>query len=793
MKRFFCGLLVLAITGAGARAAGKFTLVKDGRPACAIIIAEQASENARVAAEELQHYVEKISGAKLPIYSDSHQIVHPKPLILVGRSRLTDAIPGLQIPDGVTASLRDEGYVIRATGDTLLLAGNDTYPYYGTRFAVSDLLNRLGVRWFLPGEYGEVVPQKTTLAAPEMSVLEHPDFPLRAFWAHAQGNMAEERELWMLRNRMNMRIANSFGVPGDGSLIGYLPREQLKDHPEWFALQPDGTRDPNLLCMSDELRRDDPQFKGQPRVLDEIMNKVGEDVKAGKTSSGLAPADGVPTCECDLCKRLSFRFAETLSPDRNGDPLPQYYTGQEWFFFVDKLLEAVGRQYPGHIIATNGYANRIVPPELPPTFNRYKNLTVMYADIMGCAIHRYDDPKCWQIQRQYKMIEQWCKLSDKVWIYGYNEPLMVRKNTPVPLVHRVRANIPLLKKAGIIGFLDEDGDDIAVLGIPTYAVRMALEWNTSADVDAILADFYAKWFGPAAAPMADFYQALETAFETAPAHGHEDVILNYVYTPKLMGRLERDIRQAERLAKTDTEKLHARMERLTFDHLRDYTLAEQAKRELRFADAAKLMAHMLALKKEQNNVSPFYGWIPYPVYCEKWEQERMERLAGLAEGGLIPLPEAARFRTDKYNTGVFERWMEPAADESAWQLINTTAGWQNQGLKDDEGRPLSSRDGHAYQGFGWYRFTLTVHAAPGKQARLFCPAVVNQVWVWVNGQYAGRTSYMSPWGRPHELDMEIMPYLKPDQPNSIVLRVRCDEDFFGANGLYERPFIYLKP
>jgi hypothetical protein len=776
----------------GAQAAGRFTLVKDGNPACVIIISEKASENAAFAANELQQYVAKISGAKLPIYLDSQKIMHRDPLVLVGRSQYTDAMPSLQVPDGVTNAMREEGYIVKATPDTLVLAGNDTYPYYGTRYAVSDLLNRLGVRWFMPGDYGEVVPKSATLAVPALSILERPDFPLRAFWAHAQGNMAAERELWTIRNRMNMRIINSFGLPGDGSLIGYLPQEQLKDHPEWFALQPDGTRDANLLCMSDELRRDNPKYQGQPRVLDEILKKVGEDVRAGKPSSGLAPADGVPTCECDLCKRLSFRFAETLSPDPNGDPLPQYYTGQEWFFFVDKLLEAVGQQYPGHLIATNGYANRIVPPEAPPTFNRHKNLTVMYADIMSCTIHRYDDPKCWQIQRQYDMIRQWCKLSDKVWTYNYMEPLMVRKNTPVPLVHRVRANIPLLKQAGIIGFYDEDGDDMAVLGLPTYAVRMALEWNTRADVDAVLADFYAKWFGPAAAPMSDYYQALETAIESAPVHGHEDVIMPSIYTPRLIGRLERDILQAERLAKTDTEKLHVRVERLTFDHLHDYMLAEQAKRELRFADAAKLLAHMLALKKEQHAISPFYGWIPYPVYCEEWEKERMQRLAGLADGGLIPLPEAARFRTDSYNTGVFQRWMEPAVDDAKWQRCLTISGWQNQGLKDDDGRPLSSKDGHAYQGYGWYRFTVTVPAAPGKQTRLFCPAVVNQVWVWVNGQYAGRTPYMSPWGRPHELDMDITPFLKPDQPNLITLRVRCDEDFFGVNGLYEWPFIYLK-
>src|SRR5205814_4285200 len=119
--------------------------------------------------------------------------------VLVGRSRLTDAIANLRIPEGITPALREEGYVIRCAGDTLLLAGNDstvdkhlvdspsphawstigTSMYFGTRYAVYDLLNRLGVRWFLPGEYGEVVPKSSTLHIQDMSVTEAPDLVVR--------------------------------------------------------------------------------------------------------------------------------------------------------------------------------------------------------------------------------------------------------------------------------------------------------------------------------------------------------------------------------------------------------------------------------------------------------------------------------------------------------------------------------------------------------------------------------------------------------------------------------------
>ena len=77
MKWLLCGVSIVAfsLTIVAASAATTFTLVEDGKAACSIIIAEKPSEGAVIASKELQTYVEKISGAKLSIYSDAD----PKP------------------------------------------------------------------------------------------------------------------------------------------------------------------------------------------------------------------------------------------------------------------------------------------------------------------------------------------------------------------------------------------------------------------------------------------------------------------------------------------------------------------------------------------------------------------------------------------------------------------------------------------------------------------------------------------------------------------------------------------
>ncbi len=64
-------------------AAPSFVLVRDGRPAATIVIAAAPSAQAGAAAEELRAYIEKISGARLPIAMDGR--APSGPLVLVRR------------------------------------------------------------------------------------------------------------------------------------------------------------------------------------------------------------------------------------------------------------------------------------------------------------------------------------------------------------------------------------------------------------------------------------------------------------------------------------------------------------------------------------------------------------------------------------------------------------------------------------------------------------------------------------------------------------------------------------
>jgi len=778
---FFCFFLLAAcLAGSSVKnndstTGSEIVLVKNGRPTATIVTSSSPAKNARKAANELQKYIEKISGAKLPIAGDSTPLSDF--LVLVGPSKLTDRVPNLKIPSGRTKNLREEGFVIQTHGNHLVLAGNDTEPYLGTRYAVIEFLHRLGVRWFMPGEMGEIIPKMSTVTVSPVNITQRPDFPVRNFWEHSRWNMASECAEWKIHNKMNPHSVEVFGVPSDGSVAGLMPKEQFDQHPDWFALNKDGTRSKDHPCMTSE-----PMIKY-------FVDGIKANARKGRAVTAFAPVDGNPRCWCKNCAKIGNKFDGFGA--NNRDPEPEYSISNEWFYFVNRILTEVHKEFPDHIIATNGYANRDIPPEMPPEiqFNPSQNLTIMFANIAACTIHAYDDPKCWQMQRQGQMIRQWCKLSDKVWIYNYNYTMLVHKGTITPMVHRIRRNIPLLKQWGVIGFFDQDEADFALSGIPTRLVRARLEWNVETDVDAVLDDFFDKWFGKAASSMKAYYNALENAFEKAPQHGHEDVILRSIYTESLMSKLDSLIRAAEKAAKSEKEKEHLRIERIVYDHLCEFVAMEKAKRMCNFEKAANHAGRMVELQDKMNKISPFMGWHPYAVYDCQWEKKRMEKAQAKThgpEGTIVAyLPENARFRTDLYDDGLYERWQDLPAQGPDWKNMKISSGWDAQGLHDEKGRP--------YKGIAWYKFDVEV--PPQTQTNnvfLYGLAVVNEAWVWINGRYAGHRPYNMPWFRPHSMELDVSRLLKPGQKNHITIRVLCNFDVFGANGIYEPMFLYTK-
>lgn len=792
--------------------AGEITLVKDSRPTATIVIRRTALNaepfrltrptpgatagtpdgKVKLAACDLQKYIEKISGAKLPIVSDASLVRGAR--ILVGSSQATVALRNLKIPCGFSVGgftpqgVTEEGYVIHAEAGVVVLAGNDAGPYQGTYYAVAEFLRRQGVRWVMPGDFGEVVPQKTTVTVHPGTFADQPSFPLRTWWCDQPLQMWRTESLWKMRNKMQVNQADIIGVPNDGSLRDYMPDKALvKTQPELFARDFDGTPNPYLPNLSNP--------NAAWAVADKIIEKIRQTAETGMRlhTLGFAPDDGLPMDHTPATMKENQGFTDWGG--RQG-VFTEWSTSEEWFTFVNRVTQRIDKAYPGFILTTNGYANRSMPPENVPL---HSNLGLELAFIWADATKPVTSPRSWQGQVMGAEIKRWCELCNRAWVYEYNYPMLVTTLTPVPQVQNMVINYPLYKKFGLFGFANEAIQPYMAEGIVTRYLRAQLMWNADLHAQAVLADFYASWYGPAAAPAQTFWEAIENRLLDSPLLGHEDRILPFVYTPELLAALEAQIQMAEKAAPDEPYRTRVRIDRLTLEHLQAYMAYNAAAVDANWVDAVNQLEHMVRLRLELNKISPFLSLPPSLKAPERyWAGDRywgtlsrrdffvkLRDFTAGRDGTLVAVaPKTARFMLDPAGIGKDLQWFAPDFDRTSWRRIDATQPFYIQGYLASNGVP--------YMGKMWYVFEVDVPASfHGRYIRLFTPVVTCQAWAWVNGRYAGVRRYLQAYTRPASLDLDVTPLVHTGRKNEIALWVDTAYDPAQASdGVLGRLFLY---
>ncbi len=810
-------------------AAQAITLTKDGQPAATIVIRQSAlaakaytpdypknindaapDTKVRRAADDLQSYVEKISGAKLPIAGDNEDIQGP--VILVGVSKRTDAMK-LDIPHGETKERKEEGYIIVCKGDTLVLAGNEDHQYWGTYYAVAEFLYRLGMRWFMPTDFGEIIPSLKTISFDNVEFRDKPAFILRNWSAYIPYPMINAEMLWKLRNKM--QIFALLPAAGDSSIRYYMPNKAMvkahpecfpkdtdstvdlfKIHPEYFARNADGTPDPF-----------DPNLTN-PDVPKLVAQRMKDHCKAEKEKNGFppvaiacAPDDGMPVDYNPATVKINNNFTEIVGREGVATDVS---VSEEWFAFINKVAEELAKDYPDVMIATNGYANRNLPPE---GVKLHPNLMILYASIWADTLKALDNPRSWHSAIQGATLKRWCELNPRVNLYRYVYTMLGTSLAPVPTVRKMAHDYPLYKKWGVIGFIDEQkGADYMEQGITTFYLRTRLNWDADLNVKAELDDYFDKWYGKAAEPSRAFWEALEECMETTPFLGHEERILPNVYTPGLVTTLEKNVASAEKLADTDRVKTHVEIDRHILEHLKYYLAMWEAEFSANYAEAVKQCNLMATERAKLHDLCPFlnmpemtfedgmarYYSGTWGASLRTWKipfyQNLADKISGKT-GTLIAMGDRkVKFALDEADKGKPLRWHAPDFDRDNWLTIDTTKPFYSQVPG------CYSKDGVPYRGLMWYVFDMDVpNSAKGKPVTLYTPAVVAEAWVWINGHYAGHRPWIEPNDHPAPMELDVTNLLQPGKKNVVAVRVstgtnrsQAAEGFFGRLFLYSR-------
>ena len=118
---------------------GYLVIARQGakRPAARIVLAANPTRSAQIAAAELVHYMEKMTGDRPPVVTDESWPQKGN-LVLVGESKLTRTL-GLKNSD-----FQAQEHLVRTYGPILVLMGHDEPEYGVIHYDRHDFWDRLG-------------------------------------------------------------------------------------------------------------------------------------------------------------------------------------------------------------------------------------------------------------------------------------------------------------------------------------------------------------------------------------------------------------------------------------------------------------------------------------------------------------------------------------------------------------------------------------------------------------------------------------------------------------------------
>ena len=678
------------LAGAPAR-----TLVLDGRPAATIVTPNSPHPLVQHAASELNEIVFEMSGADLPVVTDSEAPANGNRLLL-----------------GCTPSeaLGREGFRLRTTGRDVVVMGGDGA---GTLFGVYELLERLGWRCYVDDPLGTVIPKCETITVPGLDVTDKPDFPMRwiGWGAHS----------FRIRGNAGRRgLPSGFDVqPGiyHAMYRYFSPKDYFETHPEWFALY-DGRRK-----LHDDAK---PCTTAPAAALTVAMNMrrlLGAQPDVDLIS--LAFKDGASYCQCAHCQAC----------DETDTPRDQSFSRRALLFY-NAVAGHLEKTHPDTKILAGAYHVYNRPPK-DPDLKAHRALSLVLCHYTSyCLMHPVTDPTCPKNAEYRKLLAGWQKLIPDVYFYEYYwTPGWCE--LPCPLVHVVREDIPHFHGIGCKGLYTQYGS-VWNTFLSNY-VAARLLWDVETDVDALLDDFYHRFFGAAHAPMRAYFDALEHAIASTDQHrctcGMCSVDPRFIFSDDLRAKLHGHLDVAK--AATGDTIVQARLAKLGTsleyaDQYCDYWAKVRAAQQMkpgpeRSRLAAGALAHLQGLKDDiAKNPLKYQGVASLGSYHWRYAPRLAKRLGGhrvLHHAEVLAvLPKRWSFALDKGDVGIAQGWYASDFDDSTWATIESGRYWEDQGYAN-------------YDGIAWYRTTFGLSAEQlVKPLGLAFGGVDAQTIVYVNGR-----------------------------------------------------------
>jgi Domain of unknown function (DUF4838) len=771
---------------AGAPGSDSLLIVDRGKSNATIVLSPNAARLERQAAGDLVKYIAAITGVSLPIADSSDAInaalASGRPSLVIGQMALA-AKPELKNRLAAVLKpkplLRADGIVLLREGNRVYLAGSNDESHY---FAVAELLRAWGVRWFMPGAYGECVPEESQLAVGDLEIVYSPPFEIRSFSVSWLGDEAGVVD-FQLRNMMTDRTV----VPSAGHALGQYTKGL--------------GRGPFEIPLTD------------PNTADQVARKTDQLYAAGKNFS-LAMEDGIYTSSYPTdAKLMTLQWDKySLAPSVTDTMLE----------LLNNVARRLRERHPTSQskIGFLAYSNMFLPPVRETTLE--PSLYGMLAPIDLDPIHSMDDPQSPSKQEYRTILDKWAKLTGgRLTIYDYDQSMLVWRDLPNPNQQAFQQDVKRYRDAGILGIVTESRMALATTGINLY-LRGRLMWKPDENVKVLLDDFYAKFFGPAQAPMRDYWSAIFDAWRKTIVTEHEYFIAPAIYTPELIDRLGVLLQQAEKTTEflrsasrplSRNEQLYLerlRFVQLSFETLKSYiAMVSAAAANIDFKEAVSAGERGLSAREALTQMNRAFtttkleqGYAFWPGELKQY-RELLKLVNGVKGRLLVALPLEWNFHRDPNGTGMTQDLLNGQIDLSFWRTHGSefdvearkdypTDRWEV--LRTDlyvQAQGVRAPDRQSYTGDLWYRVDVDLRpdeAAAG--AHIMFPGLFNDCELYVNGVQAAQRGFKEPWWLSDyrfEWDVALNDRLHQG-PNSITLRCH---NHHHMGGMFRRPFLYL--
>ncbi len=663
-------------------------LVENGEARAEIILPEEPAEDEQLAADELVEHIEKITGVRLPVVSGDGADGDRTPIRLGGAAQ--EALEELILEEGDNYS----SFALVADDAGISIRGLNPE---GTLFGAYELLEQLGVRWFMPLEIGMVIPENSTAAIDHQQTVQVPSMEFTRFqWL---GGGGEGAGTWGRRRRVGgeARSTGGHGFPGN---------------------PPRGTEG-RQECLSGDYASG---------AIDAVVNYIRDNYEPTdrKFYVGMGPHDGGGYCECEGCVALD---SEGFDPHHGRDRL---IMSDRYVWFFNRVLEELEDEYPNLHITWYVYGATMWPPEKHEPSPR---IVHVFAPINLDRTRSMDNPMSPDRHMLRYAIDGWAEFEPNEMYYrGYYNNLACSQ-FPYSQVDRLKNEIPELHKHGLnVMRVEVIKQSWASTPLTPY-LASKVWWDVDADVDALLADFYGKFFAPAEEPMRSYFEDLEAAFRDTPYHTGSSYLYFPIFHDQRRDLLRGHLEEAAELVQDDNvDPVYAERVRMISDaflRLEVFLDLMEARNRHDFEASNEILEEYMELTDEMIDK----GWVIDRGYGTGGPYFRRFFMPALKsgykrtveEGELVKgLPDEWDFLIDPAEIGEIAGYYRDGEIGGNWQPLKTTSlSWSDQGL-------------HYYRGDAWYRSKVNIpDEFEGREIYLWFGGVDNFAKAWVNGELLG--------------------------------------------------------